>query len=63
MIDLRVVTHSGTEDIVSTEKYDAADLETKINDDSIQVIALGGNIYSRIDIKLIKPVDNDSTMM
>lgn len=55
MIKLNVTTHSGADDLVEVEVYSADDLAEKLNDDLIHVISLGGNIYSRIDVKSVKP--------
>lgn len=55
MIHLEISTHSGDADIVEVDAYDANEVAKKINDDSIQAIVFGDNVYSRIDIKNIKP--------
>lgn len=56
MIKLEVSTHSGSEDVIEVEQYDVHGLVSKLNDPEIQSIALGDNIYSRIDVKNVKPV-------
>lgn len=53
MIELEVSTHSGDIDIVVVEEYDAVSMEEKRNSD-IEAIAIGENVYSRIDLKNIK---------
>lgn len=56
MIQLEVSTHSGDIDIVEVDQYDADDVVAQLNDDNVQAIAFGNNVYSRIDIKNIKPI-------
>lgn len=58
-MELEVTTHSGTSDIVEEIEYDASAMEEKMNDDNVQAIAIGVNVYSRIDLKSIKPVDKE----
>lgn len=57
MVKIRVTTHSGEDDTVKVEEYNAADITKKRNDNEIQAIQLGENSYSRIDIKNIKVID------
>ena len=54
MIKLEISTHSGDVDVVEVEDYDANDVAEKINDESIQAVVFGKNVYSRIDLKNIK---------
>lgn len=57
MVKLEIITHSGTEDIVELENYDALETVQDLNNSSNEhVIAFGDNIYSKIDIKSVKPV-------
>lgn len=57
MVKLRIITHSGTEDIVDIDTYDALETVKDLNNSSNEhVIAFGDNIYSKIDIKSVKPV-------
>ena len=55
-IKLRITTHSGADDIVEVESYDAEEMESKRNDDQIQGIRIGDNVYSRIDLKGVKVI-------
>lgn len=58
---LKITTHSGVdEDIVEVEEYNAEDMAEKRNDTDIEAIAIGDNVYSRIDLKNIKPVYEDA---
>lgn len=57
MIKLEVSTHGGDVDVVDADEYNPEVLEAKLNDSDIHSIAIGENIYSRIDIKNIRPVD------
>lgn len=54
MIILQVATHSGDIDTVEVEEYDAESIADLINNHELNVIVLGNNIYSKIDIKSIK---------
>lgn len=54
MITLQITTHSGLDDLVQVEAYDPKELETRLNNNDIHSIALGENVYSRIDLKNIK---------
>ncbi|MBP1917172.1 hypothetical protein J2Z23_004157 [Lederbergia galactosidilyticus] len=56
MIKLNVTTHSGADDIVEVESYNAAEMAEQLNNNELQAIAIGDNVYSRIDLKNIKPV-------
>jgi len=56
MIKLKVTTHSGDEDTVEVVDYSAVEMAEKINDENIQGIQIGDNVYSRIDLKSVKPV-------
>ena len=58
---VNVTTHSGESDIVEVENYDAEAINKLRNDDSIQAILIGNNSYSRIDLKNIKVVKEETT--
>ena len=62
MISLKVTTHSGDEDTVEVDNYNAIEMVEKMNDENIQGIAIGDNVYSRIDLKSIKPIDNQPSI-
>lgn len=57
MVTLRVTTHSGGEDIVEVETYDPITLNEQMNDYNVHSIVIGNNVYSRIDLKNIKPIE------
>lgn len=59
MIKLNITTHSGDDDIVEVEVYDAKELEEKRNNNELESIAIGDNVYSRIDLKNIKPIKEE----
>lgn len=61
MIRLNITTHSGENDIVEVETYDANDMVERLNNNEIHAIAIGDNIYSRIDLKNIKVIEEDNT--
>lgn len=57
---LEITTHSSNEvDIVEVESYDSEKVADQLNDNDIHAIAIGNNVYSRIDIKNIKPYTED----
>ena len=57
-MSLKVTTHSGDEDFLEVTGYNSLEMAEKMNDENIQGIAIGNNVYSRIDLKSVKPVDN-----
>ncbi|GAB2561195.1 hypothetical protein [Gracilibacillus alcaliphilus] len=56
MVKLNITTHSGDDDIVEVEEYSAVEIAKQVNDHDIHAIAIGDIVYSRIDVKNIKPV-------
>lgn len=58
MLKLEISTHSGDVDIVEVESYDAEEIANQINNNEILAIPIGKNVYSRIDIKNIRPLEN-----
>ena len=56
-MNIQVITHSGSEDVVFVDDYNPIEINEQINNSENITILLGQNIYSRIDIKSIKPVD------
>lgn len=59
MVRLEVTTHSGDLDVVEVESYNAQELADKLNDAEILSVALGDNVYARIDVKNVKPVGEE----
>ncbi len=59
MILLEISTHSGDLDVVEVEEYSAQEIAEKLNNNELQALAFGDNVYSRIDIKGIKPVKSE----
>jgi len=57
---LKILTHSGIEDIVEVEEYDAIKLNTDLNNKEIQTVLIGNNIYSKIDIKYVAEIEEIS---
>ena len=56
MKKIKIETHEGTSDIVEVSEYDAVKIAAEINDSQEEhVIAFGDYIYSKINIKTIKP--------
>ena len=55
-MEIRVTTHSGEDDTITVKDYDAKKLAEQLNDNDVHSIQIGDNIYSRIDIKNVKPI-------
>lgn len=60
MVKLQLSTHSGEVDVLEVQDYNPNELAEKINDNNINVIVLAKNIYSKIDIKHIKVIENEN---
>lgn len=57
MVQLKIETHDGQTDIVAVENYDALQTASEINNSQEEhVIALGDYIFSKINIKTVKPI-------
>lgn len=57
MVQLKIETHDGQTDIVEVENYDALQTASEINNNQEEhVIAFGDYIFSKINIKTVKPV-------
>lgn len=54
---IRVTTHTGDDDIIEVVDYNAEEITRLRNDNEVQSIQIGNLSYSRIDIKLVKPVE------
>ena len=59
MIKLEVSTHSGDTDVIEVDEYDAEEMTDLRNGDK-EAITIGDYSYSRIDIKNVKPVKENS---
>lgn len=60
MTKLKIETHDGISDVVEVENYNALEVAKEINNSNDEhVIAFGDYIYSKINIKSIKPFDNE----
>jgi len=55
-ITIKVTTHSGDEDILTVDEFDPVEINDQLNDNELQSILIGDHIYSRIDVKNIKPI-------
>lgn len=55
---IEVSTHSGDVDILQVDHYDPDDILQKLNDMEVQAIKLADNIYSKIDIKNIRVIND-----
>ena len=62
MKKLSVETHDGSKDVVEVEEYNALEIAKEINNSQEEhVIAFGDYIFSKINIKTIKPVIEEVT--
>ena len=59
MIKLEISTHSGDVDIVEVVEYSAESVAEQLNNSEVQAVVFGDNVYSRIDVKNVKPVLNE----
>lgn len=58
MKKLIIETHDGSNDVVEVEEYDAIQTAAEINNSQEEhVIVFGDYIYSKINIKTVKPVE------
>jgi len=55
-ITIKVTTHSGDEDILTVDDFNPEEINDKLNDNEVQSILIVDHIYSRIDVKNIKPI-------
>ena len=58
MTTIEVSTHSGDVDVLQVENYDPDEILQKLNDPDTQAIKIADNIYSKIDIKNIRVIEN-----
>lgn len=56
---LRVVTHSGADEQIEVESYDPIALNEQINNIELSTVIIGNQIFSRIDIKHVKPIEEN----
>jgi hypothetical protein len=54
---VKVERYNGPEEIVETETFDAADIVLKMNSPEILGMEIGGQVFSRIDIKHAKVIE------
>lgn len=57
MVTVRVERFNGEPEIIVVETFSAADLEAKMNDMNVVGISIGDQVFSRIDIKHAKVVE------
>ncbi|WP_181349383.1 hypothetical protein [Thalassobacillus sp. CUG 92003] len=54
-MELRVVTHSGEETYVTVDDFNPKAFAELLNDSTVHVVELGGEIFARIDVKRVHP--------
>ncbi|MEW8987076.1 MAG: hypothetical protein AB2401_08765 [Bacillus sp. (in: firmicutes)] len=58
---LKVTVHSSQDEkIVEVESFDAAELTSQRNDNTIEAIQIGNHSFSRIDLKNVEPFEEVS---
>jgi len=57
MKKLIVETHDGGNYEMEVESYDAAGLNENLNDSSLNTVAIGDLVVSRINVKSVRPVE------
>jgi hypothetical protein len=57
LINLKIITHSGSEYFVSVENYDAVQVNDDLNNIEINTVVFGDVILSRIDVKAVVPIN------
>jgi hypothetical protein len=55
-LNLKIITHSGSEYEVQVESYDPVQTNINLNDNNINTVAFSDVILSRIDVKAIVPI-------
>lgn len=64
MKKLSIETHGGPIDVVEVVEYNASEVAKEINNSQEEhVIAFGDHIYSKINIKTIKPYKEESDVI
>lgn len=54
---LNVITHSGQDLLIEDPSYDPVLLNQQLNNNEINTILIGNTIFSKIDIKLVAPIE------
>ena len=57
---LKVFTHNSGEFETTVEEYNAAEVNQQLNSNEVNTIVIGDLILSRIDVKVIHRVDEES---
>jgi hypothetical protein len=55
-MDLKIITHSGSEYKVQVESYDPVQINEDLNNNNINTVAFADVILSRIDVKAVMPI-------
>ncbi|MFC0271136.1 hypothetical protein ACFFIX_06680 [Metabacillus herbersteinensis] len=61
-MNLQVITHSGQDKLIEVVEYDPVILNDQINNNEINTILIGNEIFSRIDIKYVGPAQITETL-
>lgn len=57
MIKLKIVTHNSGEYEATVSEYNAIDMNAQLNNSEINTVLIGDVILSRIDVKIITPIN------
>jgi len=56
MVKLKIETHDGNSYEVEVEKYNAVDLNDKLNNVECNTVVLGDLVISKINVKSVRPL-------
>ncbi len=59
MIKLKIETHDNNSFEVEVQEYNAESLNEQLNDNDLNTVALGDLVISRINVKSVKPVQEE----
>lgn len=57
MIKLKILTHNSGEYETSVEEFDPIALNAQLNDSEINTVVIGDKILSKIDVKVVSPIE------
>ena len=60
MIKLSIETHDGNSFEVAVDEYDAVALNEELNNQNVNTVVLGDLVVSRINVKSVKPIREES---
>lgn len=61
MFKLKITTHSGAEYVTEVDEYTPSTINEQLNKNEINTVAFGDIIVSRIDVKSVVPIVEESS--